>query len=92
MTDAALEVAAARRIPWVLDPVFIDRSRPRADYARSPLARKPGAVRRVGRLTESLVRERAPYQDSHDTRNRGVESLVPLFALAALPAGQRIDD
>ena len=25
-TAAALEVAAERRIPWVLDPVFIDRS------------------------------------------------------------------
>src|ERR1043165_1408095 len=29
-TTAALEVAAERRIPWVLDPVFVDRSQPRA--------------------------------------------------------------
>ena len=44
-TAAAFEVAAERRIPWVLDPVFIDRSRPRADYAKSLLAQSPGAVR-----------------------------------------------
>jgi len=44
-TAAALEVAAERRIPWVLDPVFIDRSAARADYARSLLAQKPGALR-----------------------------------------------
>src|SRR5881227_2629103 len=34
-TAAALEVAAERRIPWVLDPVFVDRSEPRAIYAKS---------------------------------------------------------
>lgn len=44
-TDVALEVAIERGIPWVLDPVFIDRSRPRADYAKSLLAQGPRAVR-----------------------------------------------
>jgi hydroxyethylthiazole kinase len=44
-TDVALEVAAERRIPWVLDPVLIDRSEARADYAKSLLAQKPRAVR-----------------------------------------------
>ena len=45
---AALEVAAERRIPWVLDPVFIDRSAARADYAKSLVAQKPNAVRLNG--------------------------------------------
>src|SRR5512143_1147799 len=27
--------AAASKVPWVLDPAFIDRSRPRADFARA---------------------------------------------------------
>jgi hydroxyethylthiazole kinase len=31
--------------PWVLDPVLIDRSPPRAGFARSLLARKPAALR-----------------------------------------------
>ena len=44
-TAAALEVAAERRIPWVLDPVFIDRSEPRASYAKSLVAQSPGAIR-----------------------------------------------
>ena len=44
-TAAALEVAAERRIPWVLDPVFIDRSEPRAIYAASLVAQNPDAIR-----------------------------------------------
>jgi hydroxyethylthiazole kinase len=47
-TTAALEVAAERRVPWVLDPVFIDRSEARADYAKALVAQKPAAVRLNG--------------------------------------------
>ena len=42
---AAVAVANKRRIPWVLDPVFIDRSAPRARFASRLAARKPRAVR-----------------------------------------------
>ena len=42
---AALEVAGEGRVPWVLDPVFIDRSEPRAAYAKSLVAHKPRAIR-----------------------------------------------
>jgi hydroxyethylthiazole kinase len=40
-------VAAANKggIPWVLDPVFIERSTPRAAFARSLLVKKPRALR-----------------------------------------------
>ena len=41
----ALEVASEEGVPWVLDPVFIDRSGPRAAYARSLVAQKPRAIR-----------------------------------------------
>jgi hydroxyethylthiazole kinase len=41
----ALEVAGEEGVPWVLDPVFIDRSEPRAAYARSLVAQKPRAIR-----------------------------------------------
>jgi hydroxyethylthiazole kinase len=40
-------VAAANRagIPWVLDPVFIDRSKARAAFARALVAKSPRALR-----------------------------------------------
>src|SRR5437660_5224377 len=44
-TAAALEVVSERRTPWVLDPVFIDRSEPRAAYAKSLVAQNPDAIR-----------------------------------------------
>lgn len=44
-TELAVKAAAGNNIPWVLDPVFVDRSRPRADFARALLARGPAAVR-----------------------------------------------
>jgi hydroxyethylthiazole kinase len=42
---AAIAVANKRGVPWVLDPVFIDRSPPRAAFAKTLLARKPRAIR-----------------------------------------------
>ncbi|MEN3377438.1 MAG: hydroxyethylthiazole kinase [Hyphomicrobiales bacterium] len=43
--STAIEVAAEEGVPWVLDPVFIDRSEPRAAYAQSLVAQKPRAIR-----------------------------------------------
>jgi hydroxyethylthiazole kinase len=45
---AAIDVATETGIPWVLDPVFIDRSAPRADYARTLVAQRPRAIRLNG--------------------------------------------
>jgi hydroxyethylthiazole kinase len=42
--DLALS-SGKRPIPWVLDPVFIDRSAARRDYARALVAKSPTAVR-----------------------------------------------
>jgi hydroxyethylthiazole kinase len=43
--DVALAAVSATRVPWVLDPVFINRSPGRAQFARELLARGPAAVR-----------------------------------------------
>jgi hydroxyethylthiazole kinase len=42
---AALAAVNAARMPWVLDPVFIESSPTRAQFARELLARSPAAVR-----------------------------------------------
>ena len=44
-TAAALDVVSERRTPWVLDPVFVDRSEARAAYAKSLVAQNPDVVR-----------------------------------------------
>ncbi len=44
-TELAVDVATENKIPWVLDPVFVDRSFPRADFARSLIDRRPNVVR-----------------------------------------------
>jgi hydroxyethylthiazole kinase len=44
-TDTALRVAAEESLPWVLDPVLIDRSQPRAAYAADLVKRRPRALR-----------------------------------------------
>jgi len=43
--DIALEVARDDGVPWVLDPVFIERSQPRAELARSLALKEPRVVR-----------------------------------------------
>ncbi|HVV60370.1 MAG TPA: hydroxyethylthiazole kinase [Pseudolabrys sp.] len=44
-TDIAIEAAAQDDLPWVLDPVFIDRSPARAEFARELVQRRPDTVR-----------------------------------------------
>jgi hydroxyethylthiazole kinase len=39
--EIAVESASRARRPWVLDPVFVDRSRARAAFAQTLVARKP---------------------------------------------------
>jgi hydroxyethylthiazole kinase len=44
-SEVAIESAQGGKIPWVLDPVFVDRSPPRAAYGKTLLARRPSVVR-----------------------------------------------
>ena len=43
--DIAINAANEKNLPWVLDPVFVDRSAPRAAYAMGLAARAPKAMR-----------------------------------------------
>jgi hydroxyethylthiazole kinase len=43
--EIAVDTAAQEGVPWVLDPVFVDRSSRRADFARALIARSPTVVR-----------------------------------------------
>ena len=44
-TEIAVDTARRGNVPWVLDPVFVDRTPPRAALARALIARAPKAVR-----------------------------------------------
>ena len=44
-TELAIKAASERKLPWVLDPVFVDRSQPRAEFARALIASGPSVVR-----------------------------------------------
>jgi hydroxyethylthiazole kinase len=55
---AAIELAldaAGARVPWVLDPVFVDRSAPRAAYAKALVAAHPRAIRLNGAEFRALA-------------------------------------
>jgi hydroxyethylthiazole kinase len=44
-TSLAIDAASQSGLPWVLDPVFVDRAPQRAGYARDLLSLEPKAVR-----------------------------------------------
>jgi hydroxyethylthiazole kinase len=44
-TAIAVETAARHGLPWVLDPVFVDRAPPRAAFARELVGGRPSVVR-----------------------------------------------
>lgn len=44
-TTIAVETATRHKLPWVLDPVFVDRVAPRAVFARELIGRLPTVVR-----------------------------------------------
>ena len=46
--EIAIERASGEGRPWVLDPVFVDRSQPRAAFAKALVARTPSAIRLNG--------------------------------------------
>jgi hydroxyethylthiazole kinase len=60
--DIAIAAAAAANRPWVLDPVLIDRSPPRAALAGELLKRKPAAVRLNRAEFATLAGGRSPVE------------------------------
>jgi hydroxyethylthiazole kinase len=67
-TETAIEVAAEESVPWVLDPVLIDRSPPRATYAADLMMQGPGAVR----LNRAEFAALAGSEADHDVIRRYV--------------------
>jgi hydroxyethylthiazole kinase len=57
--EIALEVAQDDGIPWVLDPVLIDRSEPRAEMARNLAMKEPRVVRANAAEFGALARTEA---------------------------------
>jgi hydroxyethylthiazole kinase len=52
--EIALEHATKTSLPWLLDPVFVERSELRLDFAKSLLAQAPAAVRLNGAEFKAL--------------------------------------
>ena len=44
-TKIAIEAAARQKLPWVLDPVFVDRAPSRAVFAQELIGKQPAVVR-----------------------------------------------
>jgi hydroxyethylthiazole kinase len=57
--EIATQVATKKQLPWVLDPVFVDRSPSRNEFATRMMARAPAAVRLNGFEFKSLARDNA---------------------------------
>jgi hydroxyethylthiazole kinase len=69
--------AAGTRVPWVLDPVLIDRSRPRLVLAAALAARKPRAIR----LNGTEFRALAGGEPSAETLSRYVAAQGSVIGL-----------
>jgi hydroxyethylthiazole kinase len=61
-TAIAVETAAKHMLPWVLDPVFVDRAPPRAAFACELIGRRPSVVR----LNHAEFRALAGHAPSRD--------------------------
>ena len=62
-TMIAIDSAAHHKLPWVLDPVFVDRVPPRAAFARELIGRRP-AVLRLNHAEFSALSDEAPSRDA----------------------------
>ncbi len=60
-TEIAVQTATQNNLPWLLDPVFVDRSAPRAAFAQSLMARKPA----VARLNHAEFAALAGHEPAH---------------------------
>jgi hydroxyethylthiazole kinase len=68
---AALDAAERGRKPWVLDPVFIERSPARAEFARKLVIQRPTVVRLNQRefaaLTGNIAEKPQDFAQAHKT-------------------------
>jgi hydroxyethylthiazole kinase len=73
-TEAALAQVTKEAKPWVLDPVLIDRSPPRAIYSRDLVTRRPSAIR-LNEAEFAALAEAAP-PEVFARRNRAVVAIT----------------
>jgi hydroxyethylthiazole kinase len=73
----AIDAAREKGIPWVLDPVFIDRSPSRAAFARDLLALEP-AVLRLNHAEFQILANDAPTPEAVARFARAQETVVAL--------------
>ena len=62
--------AAGSRLPWVLDPVFVERSPPRLEFARSLIARSPAVIRLNAAELTALSGEKASVECARSFASR----------------------
>ena len=89
-SEIAVETAAKVNVPWVLDPVFIDRSAARADFARTLFARAPKAVR-LDTAEFTVLSGNEPACNALATYARSTKSLIALSGATDLVSdGERL--
>src|SRR5215831_9811266 len=89
-TSIAVETAGRGSIPWVLDPVFIDRSSARAAFARALLASVPNAVR-LNAAEFTALSGSEPAREALTAFARTTKSVIGLSGAADLVGdGERL--
>jgi hydroxyethylthiazole kinase len=76
-TVTAVEAATRANVPWVLDPVFIDRSTARAAFARALIASAPNAVR-LNRAEFSALAGSEPTREALAAYARDKKTVIGL--------------
>jgi hydroxyethylthiazole kinase len=82
-TEIAVKTAAQEKLPWVLDPVFIDCSAARADFASGLIGRGPKAVR-LNRAEFSTLSGSEPTQGTLAAYARDNKTVLGLSGEADL--------
>jgi len=89
-TEIAVETAIRGGLPWILDPVFIDRSAARAAFARALLASVPKAVR-LNAAEFTALSGNEPTRDALTAFARGAKSVIGLSGATDLVGdGERL--
>ena len=89
-TGIAVDTASRHKLPWVLDPVFVDRVPQRAAFARELIARRPAVVR-LNHAEFSALSGEAPSPDATAAYVRANRTLVALSgATDLITDGQHI--
>ena len=76
-TEIAVQTAAQNKLPWVLDPVFVDRAPPRAAFARKMIGRRPTVVR-LNHAEFSALAGKAPSREEAAAYARDHRTVIGL--------------